>query len=648
MTIPRYLTKSRFKLAVECPTKLFYTGKAEYPDQSMEDSFLAALAEGGFQVGALAKAYYPGGHDIKALDYETALAETNALLERENVTIFEAAVRYENLFIRIDVLHKEGNLLDLIEVKAKSVEDKKEMIGKRSGKIAPAWKPYLMDVAFQDHVLKKAFPDAVVRSRLMLADKKARTSVDGLNQKFKLVADANGRKGVLTVGDLSPEALGDPVLTKVNVHDHLKLIQNDTYTIGHQSYDFEGYIHALAEAYRADVKIPPRADCGICGKCTFRTTPAEALKGKRSGFKECWKEALAFSDADFDRPSVMEIWNFQKKQEFLRHKKFFMRDLEEIDFDLDKPTQERQWLQVQKTVANDPTPWIDIAGLREAFAAWTWPLHFIDFETSAVAIPFTKGRRPYEVVAFQFSHHVAHEDGRIEHANEYINIEPGVFPNFEFVRRLKAALEQDEGTVFRYATHENTVLNHILRQIEESEDDIPDRIELTDWIRTITQNRDSGWEGSRSMVDLLELVKKHYYQLDMGGSNSIKKVLPAVLNHSTHLQKKYSQPIYNSRNFQNQPWIQRDETGRVKDPYKLLPPIFNDLLQDELERIETADMLADGGAAMTAYARLQFSDVPETVRHATRQALLRYCELDTLAMVMIWEAWSDALNAGSS
>ena len=27
---PRYLTKSRFKLAVECPTKLFYTGKPEY------------------------------------------------------------------------------------------------------------------------------------------------------------------------------------------------------------------------------------------------------------------------------------------------------------------------------------------------------------------------------------------------------------------------------------------------------------------------------------------------------------------------------------------------------------------------------------------------------------------------------------------
>ena len=50
-----YLTKSRFKLAEECPTKLFYTGKKDYPDKKGEDPFLAALAEGGFQVGELAK-----------------------------------------------------------------------------------------------------------------------------------------------------------------------------------------------------------------------------------------------------------------------------------------------------------------------------------------------------------------------------------------------------------------------------------------------------------------------------------------------------------------------------------------------------------------------------------------------------------------
>ena len=56
---PRYLTKSRFKLAHECETKLFYTNKkSEYADQSLDDSFLKSLAEGGFQVGELAKYYF--------------------------------------------------------------------------------------------------------------------------------------------------------------------------------------------------------------------------------------------------------------------------------------------------------------------------------------------------------------------------------------------------------------------------------------------------------------------------------------------------------------------------------------------------------------------------------------------------------------
>ena len=50
MSKPRYLTKSRFKLALNCPTKLFYTRKKEYEDSSETDTFLEALAQGGFQV----------------------------------------------------------------------------------------------------------------------------------------------------------------------------------------------------------------------------------------------------------------------------------------------------------------------------------------------------------------------------------------------------------------------------------------------------------------------------------------------------------------------------------------------------------------------------------------------------------------------
>ena len=112
---PRYLTKSRFKLACECPTKLFYTKKREYADTKQDDTFLQALAEGGHQVGELAKLYFPGGHDITTLDYDEALNQTNELLKQENVIIYEAAIAYENLFIRADVLCKQGNNVQLID-----------------------------------------------------------------------------------------------------------------------------------------------------------------------------------------------------------------------------------------------------------------------------------------------------------------------------------------------------------------------------------------------------------------------------------------------------------------------------------------------------------------------------------------------------
>ena len=50
----RFLTKSRYKLALECPAKLFFTGKKDiYYDTKIDNDFLKALAEGGFQVGEL-------------------------------------------------------------------------------------------------------------------------------------------------------------------------------------------------------------------------------------------------------------------------------------------------------------------------------------------------------------------------------------------------------------------------------------------------------------------------------------------------------------------------------------------------------------------------------------------------------------------
>ncbi len=125
MSGQRYLTKSKLKLALECPTKLFYNSKKEYPDKKIQDTFLEALANGGFQVGELAKCYFPGGIKIDELDYDKALLKTNELLLLDKVTIYEAAFCFDLFFIRADIVVKDGNSLKLFEVKAKSVRSDK-------------------------------------------------------------------------------------------------------------------------------------------------------------------------------------------------------------------------------------------------------------------------------------------------------------------------------------------------------------------------------------------------------------------------------------------------------------------------------------------------------------------------------------------
>ena len=60
----RLLTKSRFKQALECPNKLYYTKKKEYGNLKQEDPFLEALAQGGFQVEELARLEYPEKYAI--------------------------------------------------------------------------------------------------------------------------------------------------------------------------------------------------------------------------------------------------------------------------------------------------------------------------------------------------------------------------------------------------------------------------------------------------------------------------------------------------------------------------------------------------------------------------------------------------------
>ena len=669
----KLFTKSAFKQALACPASLYYYRNPQlYANQQLDDEFLESLAEGGFQVGEAAKVYYgiPESDTIESLGYDESLARTREMFAAPSARIAEAAFRYGNSFIRADILVKEDHDIQLIEVKAKSWNPKEDSFwGKRDkNTITKNIVKYVYDVAFQKWVvvnaLKEQYPGETfnVKAFLMMADKSKVAPIDGINQMFKIV-EVNGRKAARRTREAGKLAGSDPVVVAFDVDDVCNRIIDGT--TGEQSALFGGktfvqFVKEMEDAYCNNTRVWAQITSD-CYKCPF-TRSSDDDPCLRDGYHECWIHALGWTEEDFERPLVSDLNG--KKAGYLNRKQYHLEDIVpepglRIDDSEGIESSDRNLLIAGQLTGRDEITnlfgrwlqgdtYLNIDYLREQMDSWTYPLHMIDFETSAVALPFYKGMHPYESVAFQFSHHIIRKDKNgysIEHAGQFINVEKGHFPNFDFIRALKANLDKDNGSIFRYSPHENTILRHIAKQLAASSE--PDKDSLIEFIRSITYDTDAKWVGTRNMIDQLEIVKRGFWHSSMKGSNSIKVVLPAVLNTCKFIQEKYSKPIYGSEikslNISSDnpiAWITFAEDGRtVINPYKLLPPIgeYLGMSEEEAEAIGIAadSKIANGGAALTAYSELQFSD--DVKADALSKALLRYCELDTMAMVFIWE-----------
>ncbi len=505
MPKPRYLTKSRFKTALDCETKLFFTNKKEYANQKLDDTFLQALANGGFQVGELAKFRFcddPYGQKITitSLDYDTSIEQTHERLKASGeVVIAEPAFKFENFFVRCDIVVKKNKTVYLYEVKSKSWQrDRQIMKSKKSGEIKgidSEISDYVHDVVFQKWVIENALKKqgVTVRSFLLLVDKDAVASVDGLNQRFKIV-DENDRTKVVIEPGLTKKDLGNDILVEIDTDQAAEWIfTHPIVRPNGEEMEFEKYLRFLADNYKNDKRIdsPLR---GNCKDCEFSATPEEMDQGLKSGFHECWKRLANFKDADFDKPLTLDLWSsgFRGKTPLIEDGKYFLKNLREVDIRPKVITEnkktglsphERRMLQIKKSKDGDETPYLDRNGLRDEIAEWVYPLHLIDFETCTSALPFYCGRRPYEGIAFQFSHHMVSKNGNIAHAGQFISFEPGVFPNYAFLRELKNQLSKDNGSIFRYHCHENTFLAQIYRQLAlENATKVKDRDELMAFI----------------------------------------------------------------------------------------------------------------------------------------------------------------------
>ena len=623
----KYLTKTLFKKGLECPLKL----TVNYKSSEEKNEFLSALADGGFQAEELSRLHYRPGYLVEDRDYTNSLKNTNDLLKKPDSIVYEAAFLHENLFVRTDILVKTGNVIKVIEVKAKSFDSTMNNVFiNNSGRIRPEWRLYLFDLAFQKYVVQKSHPEYSIQSYLMLADKSKRASIDGLNQLFQITKNPNSRTGI-DVKLESIEDIGDPIMEPRNLSGLINdIISKDIHKI--HGLSFKSLVENFTELYTNQKEINWKDYNGhVC--------------------RECWMEQFNIGDEDKLRPNIYELWQFRNQKTLFKSNIFFLDQLQKSDFDEPLDThlsiKNRQLLQIEKRVnesLNKPVNfYLDVDNLRDEMLEWKFPLHFIDFETCTSALPFTKGRHPYEQIAFQYSHHIIYSDGKIEHKSEYINAEPGKFPNYDFVRSLKKDLEFDNGSVFKYATHENSILNAIYDQLIDSNE--TDKNELMDFIQSVTNKKENNkliWRGERDMIDMCDLVKKYFYDSYMKGSNSIKVVLPAVIKICEFVNKKYSKKIgeinTTSLNFSNDHvWIQ---DGNL-DPYSSLPiPDFSTITKP----VGDINKLNNGGDALTAYAKIQYLEMSSQERKIIKESLLKYCELDTLAMVMIYEFFASELK----
>jgi hypothetical protein len=158
-----------------------------------------------------------------------------------------------------------------------------------------------------------------------------------------------------------------------------------------------------------------------------------------------------------------------------------------------------------RTAVSKGRPWVS-RGLGKALRAFKGPIHHLDFETIAPAVPRFAGSGPFQAVPVQWSCHREEADGRLVHT-EFLAAD-GAEPREAFARTLLATLGAT-GSICVYSSYEQTILRRLARDLPHL---APPLLALLDRI-----------------VDLLGIVREHCYLPGFHGSYSIKRVLPALV-----------------------------------------------------------------------------------------------------------------------
>ena len=413
---------------------------------------------------------------------------------------------------------------------------------------------------------------------------------------------------------------------------------------------FKDHVNALVKAMSTNQKLDPGHLGSKCKGCEFKV----AMDQKKHGYEECWQlpQYAGLKDEAFHQPGIFDIGFGTRINELTEEGHYRLADAQSFLESKPKPNH-KQLLQIKKLINQDGSIDIDRQGLQKELSQLVYPLYFLDFEAFPSALPMFPYYRPNQKVIFQYSIHKIEKVGEeevIAHAAQFIDLGKED-PTLKMIRSLQRDLGS-QGSVFMYSSYENTCLNNVEDWLN-GHPEVKDKSTLMNFIHSLTYrkkgNRSIRKPGQRAMIDLCDWVNKFYLDPATKGSNSIKKILPSVIQQSTYLQDKYGQKdLYGkhlkikSLNFDNQTWLVKHGQHYL-NPYDLLANPLG-LGQQELEGIEELDdasiEIKNGGMAIIAYSLIQNKKLNKEEGQVYRNALLRYCELDTMAMEMVFEALS--------
>lgn len=161
--------------------------------------------------------------------------------------------------------------------------------------------------------------------------------------------------------------------------------------------------------------------------------------------------------------------------------------------------------QTQVTSVKQEQPIINQSNIKRELDKLKFPLHFIDYETYASAIPRLDGLSPHKHLTFQVSIHTLTEDNTLTHF-EYL------LDAMKMPIDMLQAMQDFTGSTGTFVSW------HASFEIGRNKDLIEWLPEFTSYLSYINEHT----------FDLETIFKKDYIDYRFHGSSSIKKVLPVL------------------------------------------------------------------------------------------------------------------------